>query len=975
MLRNKNLVLKKRVSKLLEYKSNNFKKKFYLLSSLVNSNINKNEKLMNEFSCLCNSLIESNAVKPSLDSINELLLKSFSNNYKKVENYNKFIDLKFKQNLNESLIESELNLIEIKNISLDAKLYDILIESIKNKRSLLFETESFEDEEKSIRNARKAYFDELKKQNDFFFGTSSSKPDASLESTFDEIPDYEPGDAIVNIEDDMLDYDSQTKHIKSDKFDKTRRKPVLSKDEKIKNAAFNSLKSVTEKRNFIIVDEIKKYLIVMKVPNYTKQFSKSMFDQEAIKFEKTGKLVSSISMASSGLTQQKIDEYKQQLFDYIKEKNYNFALMSETYLGKLLVKSAGSYKENVDEFFEWLNLEYPKGVISNAAQEDDYEILSDSEVESLNRYNEYYDNHIKYSDDKPIDIEEFELLPVDEQDYLVTKSRELISNDEDHIDVDDFETNSPETNLTIITHMLDDYGTIEEKEDGTIKIKVDGKKFKPTQISREQYVKALSEYDALKQLMKKMTRADGSNAGIIQGAKMSAEEIEDFFNKLSSDITRKGEGKGLTLNDIAAASRGNFSGGSGIKRVLINSWNKLSFYSILDQDQKSRIYELFADRFFEGLELLGLIKDKTDDDEEETVVSLETIDKKIDDLIAKITVDSELDSEEKKKKKLDIKAKHEKYKQEYEDMLLVTSQSYEKIKKVIVNKQNIKNFLDGTMYSEIMEFKSESDDETSNMDRIVFEKLNEISQFFILYEVLYKKSGLRFFITEILDEYFKINYANVDIERQIGKKVKDYFNDKYPTARIDASNNITGSTDVESCNVDEGRMLFNPVVRWIVGKTGYKFSKKGLKSAADQQDSRREFFVNNFVDIVKKYNEKDAKVKLEGLNGGEFELDDALDLYYDINDPNGIIGKFVKENLENFSEDLCDDIENFIMGIKQDELCTMCITALGYSELHNSSDLFITGKEETESRNKTKTDAVNYRKQFGKEISAISSEY
>ena len=70
MLKSKNLVLKKRVSKLLEYKSNDFKKKFYLLSSLVNSNINKNEKLMNEFSCLCNSLIESNAVKPSLDSIN-----------------------------------------------------------------------------------------------------------------------------------------------------------------------------------------------------------------------------------------------------------------------------------------------------------------------------------------------------------------------------------------------------------------------------------------------------------------------------------------------------------------------------------------------------------------------------------------------------------------------------------------------------------------------------------------------------------------------------------------------------------------------------------------------------------------------------------------------------------------------------------------------------------------------------------------
>lgn len=988
----KNLnVIKNRISKLLEYKSNDFKKKYYLLSCLVNTKIKNDKNLMNEFKCLTNSLVESQGNKPSYDSINELLKNSYlitNKNEKivnkKLLNINEMISYKFKQNLNESLIDQELSEINIKNLRLDLKLSEALEYAINNKISFLLESEDdIEEDEASSISARKAYFDELKKQNEMLFGITSAPKSSPVASSSRVEMDVD-GDGV---DDDLIDTFKKDEElfkssssdeeffskVKGDKFVKGSTKPVYTKLEKIKRMAFNSFTTVNDKRKFIIIDEIKKYLYVLKVPNYSKQFAVSLYDQASLKDEASGSILSRISMLSSGLTAERAQELRQKFKEYLEKYKFNVSAMRERELGELLKQATGSKRENFIEFFDWLNTEYPQTGKSASVDTTSDEILSDDQVDVLDQYNQYFDNIRNYSKEKEVDFEDFEMMSAEDRKKLVDDSYELIKQDEDYSDDESFNVSSSESNIETIKHILDDYGFIEENPDGSIKISVDSSKFEPKKVDRQQYLKALTELEGLKSLLK-TTTASNARRMLATGSKLSAEDIEEYFNKLSIDLSRKGKKGGLALNDIAAASRGNFSGASGIKRVMINVWNKLSFYSLLDDVQKSKLYELFADRFFEGLERLGLIKEVAED-EEDTVISIEGVSAEIDAAVEKMTEPKEGDSPETLKKKQLIREKHLKQNEDYTNSLISVASAYEGIKSTLLNRKLIKAFFDGTLYKEIMEFETSPTKQTStNMD--VFEKLGRVSKFIILNELLYKKSSFRIFLSEILDDFFKENYADVNIERQLGKVVKDYFTKNYPSAGIDASGNITGEVNVEACKVDEGRFLFNPIVRWIIGKTGYKFSKKGLKSAADQAESRREFFVNNLVEVVKEYNEKYAKVQLMGVDGGEFSIDDAMDLYDDITSSNGLIGEFVKNNLENASDELYEKIENFIMTIDIKSIIERVVISLAYQELHNKQDdMFITGKEETEARNTAKKELGVYQQKFGKELDKISQEF
>ena len=70
--------LKNRVKKLLEFKSKNYKKKFYLLSRLSESNIQNNDRALEEFKCLARTLNKTNGEIPSEQYIFEFFTISFS---------------------------------------------------------------------------------------------------------------------------------------------------------------------------------------------------------------------------------------------------------------------------------------------------------------------------------------------------------------------------------------------------------------------------------------------------------------------------------------------------------------------------------------------------------------------------------------------------------------------------------------------------------------------------------------------------------------------------------------------------------------------------------------------------------------------------------------------------------------------------------------------------------------------------------
>jgi len=163
---------KKRINTLLENKSNKFKRKYFLLSALANTNAKKSKKIFSEAECYANVLIETNGEKPSEDfliKLNEDALK-FSNKKniaKKIDFLKKYNDILNSKNnsLKESIIEEELTSIINSNYRLNQKLIDTLLESIQKKTCLLMESDeenevnSFEELEKIIDDQEKGFED------------------------------------------------------------------------------------------------------------------------------------------------------------------------------------------------------------------------------------------------------------------------------------------------------------------------------------------------------------------------------------------------------------------------------------------------------------------------------------------------------------------------------------------------------------------------------------------------------------------------------------------------------------------------------------------------------------------------------------------------------------------------------------------------------------------------------------------------
>ena len=138
------------VKKLLEYKSNSYKRKYFILSNLFDTDVSNSERLNEELDCYVNSLNYSNGTYPDeADLINffkECL--QFSNNKDRlVEAKTKFIkkynDLRNPSNKKDvdSLINESLDNINFSNKSIDRKLCNLLKESIKHKKSILIESE------------------------------------------------------------------------------------------------------------------------------------------------------------------------------------------------------------------------------------------------------------------------------------------------------------------------------------------------------------------------------------------------------------------------------------------------------------------------------------------------------------------------------------------------------------------------------------------------------------------------------------------------------------------------------------------------------------------------------------------------------------------------------------------------------------------------------------------------------------------
>ena len=138
------------VKKLLEYKSNSYKRKYFILSNLFDTDVSNSERLNEELDCYVNSLNYSNGTYPDetdlLNFFKECLQLSNSKDRlveSKIKFIKKYNDLRNPSNKKDidSLINESLDNINFSNKSIDKKLCNLLKESIKYKKSILVESE------------------------------------------------------------------------------------------------------------------------------------------------------------------------------------------------------------------------------------------------------------------------------------------------------------------------------------------------------------------------------------------------------------------------------------------------------------------------------------------------------------------------------------------------------------------------------------------------------------------------------------------------------------------------------------------------------------------------------------------------------------------------------------------------------------------------------------------------------------------
>ena len=172
-------LIKSRVLKLLENKTNDFKRKYYMLSSLSTTENIDSYEIYTEACSYLENLINTDGEIPSSNAVinlyerslklNEVSDKSCKKNVNFIKNY---CDLLFsnKTNLFENIVEKELVLAggNYRKKEINEKLYSVMIESFNRKKSIFLESSDLESG-KSLGNTDKEIADKLIKVENINF--------------------------------------------------------------------------------------------------------------------------------------------------------------------------------------------------------------------------------------------------------------------------------------------------------------------------------------------------------------------------------------------------------------------------------------------------------------------------------------------------------------------------------------------------------------------------------------------------------------------------------------------------------------------------------------------------------------------------------------------------------------------------------------------------------------------------------------
>lgn len=633
-----NKKITKRVNTLLENKSNTFKRKYFLLAYLANSSIKDNKKLMSEVDCYVTSLINTNGSLPKEEFIQNLIKESLK--YTKVKNYKaltkKAVELNNMINPDKStqvdnIIFEELDkTLNINSFKIDSKLKEVLLESIDRKQPI-FVNEAYGDKDSKVIDASSLL-------DDFVDNKKVEIPQTNKKEEYisdQEIDIQEPATSTKDFKSQqkglMLKYDWLLKKSKIP-FIRSKLKfylPVGSDADYIgpnleKIPDIDKLAIIS--RYKLIVEEnatnaaMRKWEIIHQIYFYL-NIQQRFMDSEIVSIGNRDlkKDKKRFTSSPSGLSEDEKNTIKNELNNLRGKINtsnmssLNSNEITEAELLKLLRASAGSQKDVVEDFVNYLDSKYPDSKTSISQ-----EILSDDEFE----------DHI-LGDGSGLSEEEFEekMRKEDEEELLNSdidpetgEPRFVSAQQAQNIskgykdagdDVEVVDLTSKEA-LSIVKQNILDIKIIDKltkASNQTILSPAAQKALDDAQkrISKSKSIKINVLPDKTKgeihlELLDAMDHMGGINTIDAETGRITSKEWEKFIEE---NIDVDGP---MSSADIAKASQGAYKNTGGIRQDLTKQWFKSMFYST-NLDMKSEIYAELGKKYIDAIRGMDLVED------------------------------------------------------------------------------------------------------------------------------------------------------------------------------------------------------------------------------------------------------------------------------------------------------------------------------------------------------------------------------
>ena len=886
----------RRVSRLLENKSNKFKRKYFLLSALARTNVRKSNKLISEAECYANVLMETNGEKPSeefLIKLNEEALKySGSKNIQKqikfIKDYNNMLNSQGSL-LKESIIEEELTSILNNDYRLNEKLLDTLMESINKRKCLLLESDgetdadSFEELEKIIVDQEQG-FDELEEE------------DLEEEDLYTDFSDEEIKD-MQAFKSDPRRISLKKMGIERDKYVPGEKKARLSALEKVGRQAILKIQGLSNvgKRKFDIIRQIHFYLNVQQKLNLAKIQGQGAADLT--------KSQEKFSFRPSGLTEDEVKTLRKKLDDMLlRHRNYeelnldDDSIISEGELLKLLFQSAGDRAEDARAYLTDLNNHLPRaGKPEQEPLEYDETFSSDMAAFDKSQYSEDQLAKIEAGIDpetgQPLyepDTGEVARMSKEQFADREAKRKERIRpqveiSAEDALSMLDKTFGSyDKVKQTLskispeIANMLDDADfSLEDLEEELDKIQ---DSIDPEEMAElEEIIDAINSNESINiKILPPKSKSD-----IRSQLYDTAATPEDFAYFVSKFVDTD---KPLTLRDLGAlmshGEEGVASDANAVRQALTKSWFRAMFFSF-DDDKKANIYATLADKWFYTLELLDLFKDDTI----------------------------------KQAGQRDLSGSG-------------AARYFDHVKKIMTRPNNIKKFLTDEFEMKAQEAESEG--------RSVSDE--DIQKNEIIDVMLTGNNGFRVFATSLMKDYYTNNVWN-QCEQDLAYAIREYFAKNYSSSNI--GKDLSKGQKSRKVKKEQGKTFFDTIIYAVMGRTGIKDSKGSLVTPDKMIEQRKDAFRNKskFLGRVDKFNAEFPQNRLVSKfgAGSSFDAKDLDALIDDMFSPSGIIGgTFTK--FQKMSDEEYNKFVEWVDKLKEQDLTLAASQALVLSSASSALD-------------------------------------